>query len=370
VYGLGCALRAAGFEVEFLVTEEAAPDDSSPDFPVRYLAAGPMALPDPSRGVAASLVAAAPDVVWCFRSQVWPVFSASRGAFPHVLYSLDPPWETESLRQAWRDPGPGVVRKIVSKLRTRREVRGLLGLERRSFREAAGRGVVAVYSAAEADGMRARTGIDVAVCPLAYPDWGLRAPRPAQAPPRALLLGNMESVHTRYGLRYFFDRVWPEWRSHPERPRSEVRVVGGGHLPPAFDRPAEGDGLRWVGFVPSLEEEWSLATCMLVPVPLVQGVRSRIAEAWSRGVPVVAHPAAEVGLPMMRAGSNYLAARTAGEWMEAVKTLERHPDRGAGLAREGRAAFLRHLWAQAVADRFRDVSEQAMERMAGSVARG
>src|SRR5262249_40986046 len=156
-------------------------------------------------------------------------------------------------------------------------------------------------------------------CTLAFPDWGRRDGAPACVLPRALLLGNMESVHTRYGLRYFFSEIWPAWRDQKDRPLCEVRIVGGGRLPDDFQRPPEHERLRWIGFVPSIDQEWNEATALLVPVPIVQGVRSRIVESWCRGVPVVAHPSAEAGLPVMRAGVNYVGAEQPEEWITAMR---------------------------------------------------
>jgi glycosyltransferase involved in cell wall biosynthesis len=118
--------------------------------------------------------------------------------------------------------------------------------------------------------------------------------------------------------------------------------------------------LNWVGFAPSVKEEWAAATALLVPVTIKIGFRTRIVEAWCRGVPVIAHPSAEAGLPQMRAGVNYLAAVTAGEWIAAMCALEKDRQKAASLAKKGRETYLREFSVEAGAERFGRLTELAI----------
>lgn len=361
LYGLAGALAQAGHEVHFIIV---APQPVSADgtFTVQQITDSTPT--GQAAELRAALAAFQPDVVWILQPQ-WVLFAPLRHEYPHILYSFDPEWDVALLRRRWYRPQPDPARALWHQARIGRDALQLLWKERQSFRQAAQRGLCISYTASEAPGMSRRSGVEVTPCPLVYPDFAARTHQSDPQQPRALLLGSLNSVHTRYGLAYFFGDIWDTWRTHANAPRAEVRVVGSGSLPDHFPRPPETDTLRWIGFVPSLDEEWERATAMLVPVPISNGVRSRIVEAWARKVPVIAHPAAEIGLPQMRAGVNYLAAVTAQEWIDAMKRLEDDPVLAAALADEGRRCFDADFSYRTNADRFDQFTRRAIERFGG-----
>jgi len=362
-HGLGAALAASGYEVHCVVTNAPSQwDASQDDFSVHFVGKSNASDVVDMDQLRAMVVRLSPDVVWVFDTNSWSMFAPLRKKYPHVLYSLDPEWEIELLRRKWRKPPKDFPRKILYAFRDWRKVSELREKERVAFRQAAEFGVAAGFTASEVPGMRRRTGVDVRVCPLAFADWEMRRSVPTDGTPRALLLGNLESVHTRYGLRYFFDEVWPMWKDHKNRPRSEIRIVGGGRLPEHFDRPPEDARLKWIGFVASIEEEWNEATALLVPVPLENGIRSRIVEAWCRGVPVISHPGAEAGLPQMRPGVNYFSAERPNQWIEAICLLEEDHDKAMYLAENGRETYLQEFSAEAGARRFGGLTELAIRK--------
>jgi glycosyltransferase involved in cell wall biosynthesis len=124
--------------------------------------------------------------------------------------------------------------------------------------------------------------------------------------------------------------------------------------------------LDWVGFVDSIEEVWTTAVAHLVAVPTPLGFRVRIAESLCRGVPVLSHPSAESGLPMLKHGENYLACSTPADWLDAVKRLESDAGLAALLAQNGRKAFDQHLSIVVGLERFGSLSEQAIKRFHNS----
>jgi len=364
VYGHGTAVVAAGYDLDFVVVSSP-PEMTSVEFPVHFLDSAEVRDPANVDWLWRQLEKLRPDVVWIHQTHVWPLFAPLRGDYPHALLSGDPEWQIATLRPRFSRLPRNPVKKLVHLVRRKALIRDLRRKEYECFQQAAERGVLAGWSALDVVGMRERTGRAVHLCPLAFPDWGLRPELPPDAPPSALLLGNMNGIQTRDGLRHFFDEVWPAWREDRSRPRSQVRVVGGGRLPDHFKRPRSHDRLNWIGFAPSVEEEWKTATALLVPVTIKIGFRTRIVEAWCRGVPVISHPSAEAGLPQMRAGVNYLAAETPDQWIVAMCSLEKDREKAASLANKGRETYLREFSVEAGAKRFGKLTELAIVNFKG-----
>ncbi len=368
-YGLSSALRHAGFEVvcvspSALQVEQAVQSE----FPVHFLSNG-AAQPESIQSLLKGwLDRYQPSLVWVFSARCWPLFAPFRPTFPHVLYWMDSGWEMQKLRRRWRPVQKG-LREVKGALRDMFLVWALQRKERLALRQCSERGVAASYVASEVPEMIRRAGAPLRECTLCYPDWHLVERRNDSLKPQALLLGHLEGTHTRYGLRFFFDEVMPLWQ-RPEGPRSVVRVVGNGRLPETFSVPPENNRLHWIGFVSDLTDEWSRATALLVPVPLRQGIRSRIVEAWSHGVPVISHPNAAVGLPMMKDGENYLAAENGPEWIEAMRKLENDEALCRRLAAAGRAVFEADFSAQAGATRVGNLARLAMTQFSQSGNRG
>lgn len=360
LFGGGSALAKNGYEVSFIVI--ASPDRHEykvSNFPVYMLNARNDL--EPSRQLAQLLSELAPDIVWIYHQPgCWSLFSDLRKDFPHILYTVDPFWEIEILRNRWRKQGPNFVKYLMNIFQHRRKVLNLRLEEKRDLHQVLEAGIVAGFVKSHTNDMVKRTGVSVTACPLAYPDWGLR-----QGFPNAhqfLLLGNMNSAHTRYGLRFFFDEVWPAWSKSVKLRQTTVRVVGGGKLPENFLLPPPHDQLKWIGFAPSLEEEWNMATAMLVPVPLEQGTRTRVIEAWCRGVPVIAHPSAEKGIPEMCPEENYLAATNSNEWLEAVLRVEKEASLVEKLSARGRETYLKYYSIDSAANRFSELAHKAIEK--------
>jgi glycosyltransferase involved in cell wall biosynthesis len=77
-------------------------------------------------------------------------------------------------------------------------------------------------------------------------------------------------------------RLWPLIRSRS--PQAELLVVGRGPTPKGTAQ----DGIRILGYLDSLDPVWSTTRALVAPITTGGGVRVKILEAASRGVPVVA----------------------------------------------------------------------------------
>ncbi len=102
-----------------------------------------------------------------------------------------------------------------------------------------------------------------------------------------ILFGSQGWWPNRDGVRWFVDQIWPAVRE--ALPRSVLHIFGQGL---GRDEP------RVVHHQPPVDSRLAMAPNAVLAVPLnvASGVRIKILEAWARGVPVVATPAAAGGL--------------------------------------------------------------------------
>src|SRR3954447_22865589 len=84
-------------------------------------------------------------------------------------------------------------------------------------------------------------------------------------------------------------------------------------------------------------EVYAPGSILAVPLRIASGVRIKILEAWARGVPVVATPAALAGLEA-EDGREALVARDASEFAQAIARLHQEPGLAAALVEAGRRA--------------------------------
>ena len=70
----------------------------------------------------------------------------------------------------------------------------------------------------------------------------------------------------------------------------------------------------------------------VVPLRVASGVRMKILEAWARGVPVVATPAAGAGLEP----AGWVSALDPAQWVEGIRALSSEPAHRAAVVESGR----------------------------------
>jgi hypothetical protein len=98
---------------------------------------------------------------------------------------------------------------------------------------------------------------------------------------------------------------------------------------------------------------------LLIPMRAAAGVRMRLLEAWARGVPVIASPAAVTGLDT-EDGRDVLIAADGRAFAEAAFRLASEPSLRARLVHEGRATLARRHDPQKLAEATLDVYRQAI----------
>jgi hypothetical protein len=182
----------------------------------------------------------------------------------------------------------------------------------------------------EEDAVRLRGlagGGRVAVVRAAFPDLPRGTGRLAGEPP-VVVFGSRGWLPNEESTAWFVSEVWPA-----------VRATAPGAVLHLFGTDlATGD--RDVVFHPSpgdSGEVYAPGSILVVPLRIASGVRIKILEAWARGVPVVATPAALAGLEA-EDGREALVARDAGDFAAAIARLQRDPGLAASLVEAGRRA--------------------------------
>lgn len=149
----------------------------------------------------------------------------------------------------------------------------------------------------------------------------VRPTSPPTNPPRLLFVGYMARSENQDAMMWFAREILPLVRA--ELPRVEVSLAGA-HTPPDIAATLEAAGIKVLGFVPDLEDEYRRATAVVVPLRQGAGVKFKVVEALVRGVPVVTTPvgAEGIGDATWFAGVHWQADALA----RAIVHVARHPE--------------------------------------------
>jgi hypothetical protein len=205
----------------------------------------------------------------------------------------------------------------------RREARKLAAWEGGAVRRSA-----ATLALTREDAGRLRElsgGGRVGVVRAAFPDLPSGTGRLA-GDPAVVVFGSRGWLPNEEAAAWFAAEVWPAVREAV--PGSVLHLFG-----------ADAKALDVVSH-PSPKnsaEVFGPGSILAVPLRIASGVRIKILEAWARGVPVVAAPAALAGLEA-EDGREALVARDAGEFAAAIRRIHREPGLAAKLVEAGRRA--------------------------------
>ncbi len=154
---------------------------------------------------------------------------------------------------------------------------------------------------------------------------GVPIPEKQAAPSRKPVIayiGALDWLPNQEGLRWFVQEVWPELRN--AFPELEWRVAGR-NAPPRISRLLDQPGISYLGEVPDSASFLSPAWVLVVPLFSGSGIRIKILEGMSLGIPVVTTPTGAEGLPVT-GGKEIILADTAERFAGAVAGLLRDSD--------------------------------------------
>lgn len=152
---------------------------------------------------------------------------------------------------------------------------------------------------------------------------------------------------------WLLDDIWPAIAAR--LPEARLHVFGAGM------RQERGEAaIVWRGVPRESAEAFMPGSVLLIPMRAASGVRMRVLEAWARGVPVIASPAAIAGLDA-EDSRDVLVAADGREFAEAAARLTGDPSLRARLVHEGRATLARRHDPKRIAEATLDVYRRAIE---------
>jgi glycosyltransferase involved in cell wall biosynthesis len=309
--------------------------------PSRPWAAARHARPELRRAVAEALARDAFDVVHAEQPHALDACAPARD-LPVVLRAHNVEtdlWRAVGRERGWRG------------LLARREAARVARWEAESVRRAAR---TVALTADDAEGLRALAGREARIVRVAAPFPGPLEPagRPLPGEPAVVAAGSSGWLPNARGLEWFLGEVWPGVVR--ALPQARLHVFGGGG--PA----AHGPSVTWHPAPDDSRDAFPSGSIRVVPLLYASGVRMRILEAWARGIPVVATPAAAAGLDATD-GRELLLASTPGAFVDAIRRV---PAERESLAGAGRARLHLHHAPDAIAQALAEVYAAAARRPA------
>jgi glycosyltransferase involved in cell wall biosynthesis len=185
---------------------------------------------------------------------------------------------------------PGLLRPLAEHQPSQRL---LLRLEKNLVRRSEDRvartfGTTLLLNEREADQLRRRCGVDSprvqAVPPLIEPPTSIS--RQYDGTPVFVFLGQLLSPHNDHGLRSFLRSVWPLVLA--ARADARLKIIGRHPGRALTDLVAQhADTVTLEGFVPDLSQTFGRAAAMINPSRFGSGLKLKIVEALSAGLPVI-----------------------------------------------------------------------------------
>jgi hypothetical protein len=343
------ALHAAGHEVTLVVPSPT--PVSGADLESMRAACDPVVVAAAPVGRVRAWLAtlASADRPWAAARHARPAMRAAvserlaRGTFdvihaeqPHALDACEGPHgvpvvlrahnvESHLWREAGREPGPrGAL--------ARREAARVARWEAESVRRAA---ATVALTADDAAGLAALAGAGARLThvPAPFPARLPAADAPLDGNPAVVAAGSGGWLPNARGLEWFARDVWPAVAR--ALPGARLHVFGAEAPAGAVHHPPPADS----------RDTFPPDSVRVVPLLYASGVRMRILEAWARGAPVVATPAAAAGLDATD-GRELVIASSPDAFAAAI---HRAQTQGAALAAAGRARLAAHHDPAAVA---------------------
>ena len=129
-----------------------------------------------------------------------------------------------------------------------------------------------------------------------------------------IFYGAMGRMENHMSAVWFLENVFPKI----EDPSVRFLVIGGG--PKDELRAYENERVKIMGFVEDLTPYFSSGLCLAAPLVLGAGIKVKILEAMSAGLPVVTNAIGIEGINAVD-GRDYLLATTAEEYVKAIERL-------------------------------------------------
>jgi len=129
-----------------------------------------------------------------------------------------------------------------------------------------------------------------------------------------IFYGALSRVENWKSAVWFLENVWPRIKNKP------VRFVMIGSNPPDVLRKYESDQVLVTGFVDEIYPYFEESLCLVAPLVLGAGVKIKILEGLSSGIPVLTNDIGIEGIPAKN-GTEYFHCVSADEYVEIIDNL-------------------------------------------------
>jgi glycosyltransferase involved in cell wall biosynthesis len=196
----------------------------------------------------------------------------------------------------------------------------------------------------EANGWRQRGAPGTSVIPICVDPGKKPLIRRAREPRLVTHLGTMFWPPNVEGVLWFTQEVWP--RVVDRVPEARFCVIGKDPPQDVRDLRMEARSVDVTGYVPDPTPYLAETAVFIVPLRSGGGMRVKIIDAWSWGVPIVSTTIGAEGIDV-RDGENILIADEPDAMASAVVRVLRHPELGRRLRENGRGwVEERYNWRQ------------------------
>jgi|ERR1043166_2701480 glycosyltransferase involved in cell wall biosynthesis len=176
------------------------------------------------------------------------------------------------------------------------------------------------------------------------------------------MMGAMRGLATIAGLKFFVDRLLPAL-TVSDREKFEFHIFGSGEPPKAILRRLEADpNVKIRGYITDIDNEFLTSRFLLVPTPINLGFRTRIAEAFGYGSPVVAHVANSEGMPELKHGHNCLLCSEPKDFLAAFRHLASDGELVDHISINARDCFEKHYANSVVCRQMTDSMHEILSR--------
>lgn len=129
-----------------------------------------------------------------------------------------------------------------------------------------------------------------------------------------LFFGAMSRAENYLSAIWFIDNVMPRLQE------LNVRFLVAGSSPPEILKEKESETVKILGYTENMAEYFSSCICLVAPLKLGAGIKVKILEAMSAGIPVLTN---EIGIEGIEAvnGQDYILCSTPEEYADSIKEL-------------------------------------------------
>lgn len=181
-------------------------------------------------------------------------------------------------------------------------------------------------------------------------------PAVARAPDayRVTFLGGLHWPPNAEGVRWFLSDVWPTVVE--AAPHAVLTIIGKDPAPALSRHTQRSQNVEVLGYVDDVKPYLRETAAFIVPLASGGGMRVKIIDGWSWGLPIVSTSIGAEGVSYGH-GENILIADDATEFANAVCSLLQHPHLSNRLSEQGRHTVLNHYNWQTVYRAWDDVYE-------------